>query len=407
MVFAVLAREVVSLVFQEPEAFERQADLHRLRMVCKDFKAICETQLVLSSTLILPLGLTSKSLDSLLSWAREHASSVRFLVGGDGFPYQQHVPLTCTWAALCCCHNSLAPPVISNFTSLTSCKISTADGHNIDLIPLCTSSILQELHLQSGEYTISTLPPHLTQLSLMDAASVTTKACLHVTSMRRLHVCDSHLDMGSWGVFAYSDLQDFTCHCSYVADRSMVVDTSADCHIVIPKDLTPISDITVLSIHFGTAPKPGLDLDCFSALTALRDLNVYASDGNVLITPSLTALQQLTCLSITARLEARRGPPRSRAGRIEADIQWQYMQSLRYISIECDVFHFRRDVMTLLKLRSLAYISLGERTHFMPSDYMSSGFFGSLLLHLAQQRPDVGVTLNWDYDCMEPSIADD
>ena len=409
-IFAVLAREVASLLYDgvdDPfyEAFDRQADLHRLCMVCRGFKAIFETQLVLSRTLVLPLGLTSKSLPSLLSWAREHASSVQLLACCDRFPDQHHVVQTCTWTAFCCCHNSLAPPVILNFTSLTTCKISTTDDNNLDLTPLCTSSTLQQLELRSGEYTISALPPHLTHLSV-DAAGFTTKACLQISSLRKLSVYGSYLSMRSCSVFACSALQEFHCHSSGVVDRSMVFDTSAYLsNIKLPKDLTFLSDITVLSIEFTKTPEPGLDLGCFSALTTLHSLSVNASHGNVLITPRLTALQQLTSLSVSARVAAvHRGSPgwvAARAGRVEADIQWQCLPRLRNISLECHVFQDRSNIMALLKVRSLSCITLGECTFFMPSDYVSSGFFGSLLLHLAKQRPDVCVNLNRRFDCVE------
>ena len=402
-IFAVLASEVASLLYnelQDPfyEAFVRQADLHRLRMVCRDFKAVFETQLVLSRTLVLPLALTSKSLHSWLSWAREHASSVQLLACGESFPYQRSGLLTCAWAALCCCHNSLAPPVISKFTSLTTCKICTTDLHNMDMTPLCTSLTLQQLELEWGEYTTSALPPHLTHLSLDAACVSTAEACLSVTSMRKLSLEASHLDMGSWDVFACSALQEYHCDNSYVADRSMVFDTSADSHITVPEDLTPLSKITVLFMLFDTAPEPGFDLGCFSALTALRGLTVKFSHGNVLITPSLTALQQLTSLNVCARAEVYRSFPGyvvgMNLGHIHVDIQWQHMQSLQNITVECHVFHFTSNIMALLKIRNLCCITLGQCTRFMPNNYISSGFFESLLLHLAKQRPNVCVSFN-------------
>jgi len=114
-VFGVLAEEVRSAKSEDDastkEPLSRQADLHKLRLVCKQFNSTFQAYDSLSSTLVLKLGVANESRASLLQWARNNAQSVNVFCADCGYPQSWVYRGYLSTAA------SLAPCIVDDFFS--------------------------------------------------------------------------------------------------------------------------------------------------------------------------------------------------------------------------------------------------------------------------------------------------
>lgn len=268
-VFGVLAEEVRSATNGDDastkEALSRQADLHKLRLVCKQFNTIFQAYDSLSSTLVLKLGVANESRASLLQWARNNAQSVKALCAECGYPKGRgNMAATQQGLAPCIvddffsCSIGRSPPSITTFSFLTECTLSTLTTHLTDLTVLQTAMVLPKLTLKYGEFAFEAMPSHLTSLSLHKAELGllygASKTIYLEDSLEKLQMYKSHLALHPKEISAYHALQELHCNSSsFASSLGASLDTES-IFVSLPVDMTPLLGITVLHIKFRTAP---------------------------------------------------------------------------------------------------------------------------------------------------------
>lgn len=401
-VFGVLAEEVRSASSEDDastkEALSRQADLHKLRLVCKQFNSTFQGYDSLSSTLLLKLGVANECRASLLQWARNNAQSVKVFCADCGYP-KDRGNLAATQQGLAPCmvddffsySIELSPPLISTFTFLTNCTLSTPAAHHTDLTVLQTAMVLQKLTLKYGKFTCSAMPPHLTSLSLHEAGLglidyMSGTICLE-DSLQKLLMYKSYLALHPMGITAYHALQELHCHSStFASTLGPTLHTNQSAHVSLPVDMTPLLGITALHISFSTAHDGRFVLACLYGLTNLRSLSVSASCATLSVTSGLTALCHLSYLHLEAT--------NNYQVNLLDSPDWPSMSALQNLTTESSWVDFGKSIKGLLDIKALRSIVLGACSPCQPSDWRTTKCFGYLMYHLGRKRPDIHVELN-------------
>jgi len=399
-VFGVLVEEVRSARSEDDastkEALRRQADLHKLRLVCKQFNSTFQAYDSLSSTLVLKLGVANESRASLLQWARNNAQSVKVFCVDCGYP---NAAATQQGLAPCIVDDffsysiGFSTPLISTFTSLTNCTLSTPAAHHTDLTVLQMAMVLQRLTLKYGDFTSSAMPPHLTSLSLheadlslIDGMSGPIVAAAQ-DSLQKLQLYKSYLALHPKGITAYHALQELHCNSStFASSLGAQFETKLTAHVSLPVDMTPLLGITALHINFSSAHDGLFELAWFYALTNLRSLSVCASYANLSVTSGLTVLRQLSSLHLEATYNYQ-------VNLLDSP-DWPSMTALQKLSIESGSVDFGKSIKGLLDIKALRSIVLGNCSPCQPSDWRTAKCFGYLMYHLGRERPDIHVTLD-------------
>ncbi len=403
-IFGVLAEEVRRASSEDDastkEALSRQADLHKLRLVCKQFNSTFQAYGSLSSTLVLNLGVGNESRASLLQWARNNAQSLKvFCADCDYSKISGYTAATQQGLAECIkddffSHRTgLSPPLISTFTFLTNCTLSTLGAYHTNLTVLKMAVVLQTLTLKHGDFTSSAMPPYLTSLNLHEAGlsliggTSGPLVAAAQDSLQKLQMYKSCLALHPMGITAYCALRELHCNSSTcTSSLGAVFDTKLTVHVSLPVDMTPLLGIIALYITFSTAHDERFDVACLYGLTNLRSLSVSAAYANLSVTSGLTALCQLNSLHVEATCNFQ-------VNLLDSP-DWPSMTALQKLSIECGSVDFGKSIKGLLEIKALRSIILGSCTPCQPSDWRTAKCFGYLMYHLGRKRPDIHVTLN-------------
>ena len=273
-------------VWEAHSAYKQQANLYRMRLVCRKFNMLFSTHVFLVRNMVLKPNTPSQSDVSLLAWARGHTSFVRTLVS-----------CSCPCLELACqglssppsslstveCYDCSASALslLSSFAQLVTCKLHFKADSIIDLSALQAVSSLQLLELGGGVLTASALPLHLQELMLYDADLATSKACCCVTSLQKLTLENSILQFHSNGLSACCALKEFECQHSSISAQDMELAIRSIDHQVIqvPTGLSALSCLTGLSVGpYAGYVRPSF-LDCYFCLTNLRSLDLVFTYG--------------------------------------------------------------------------------------------------------------------------------
>lgn len=348
-------------VWEAKSAYKRQADLYRMRLVCRKFNVLFSTHGFLLRNMVLKPHIPCQSNVSLLAWARAHTSVVRTLVS-----------CSCPCLELACkglsspssslstvecynCHAS-ALPLLSSFAQLATCKLHFNADSIIDLSALQAVSSLQLLELGGGALKASALPLHLRELMLYDADLATSKACCCVTSLQKLTLRNSILQFHPNGLSACCALKEFGCqHSSILAQQVGLALRSINNQVIqVPRDVSALSCLTGLSLGPYAGEARSSFLDRYFCLTNLSSLHLVLHT-HVKVSSGLTALQQLSSLSLWAAVQLKY---RHLGWQLDLEVPWSAMRNLQDVTIECGRLSFSSSLLELVEapnLRSAAF----------------------------------------------------
>ena len=249
---------------------KRQADLHGLRLVCREFNDVFKRNPDVTHLLHLSCNLSRKSLDGLLKWLRTNPPSIRALRADCSRHCLQQVLSELHSIALMATVNitrCYAAQVLqlSKFTGLKYCKLVSISSGPLDLKPLQSLTSLKGLSLKCGDFIVDQLPPNLTGLTLTVSALTARQPCSCVTSLRNLTMYDGAvLTLHPQGVAACSALTKFDClDSSIVAEDPQKVLSLAWCNsLTIPTGFSSLSQLVNLSLSFQSDSEDILDLSC-------------------------------------------------------------------------------------------------------------------------------------------------
>ncbi len=250
---------------------KRQADVHGLRLVCRDFNDVFKRNPDVTRLLYLSCSLSRKSLDGLLKWLRTNTPSIRALRADCSRRCLQQVLSELHSIALMATVNinrcdAAKVLQLSRFTGLECCILSSTSGVPLDLKALQSLPSLKRLSVEFGDFIVDQLPPNLTGLTLTASACLTARQpCSCVSSLRNLTMYEGAvLTLHPQGVAACSALTKFDClDSSIVAEDPQKVLSLAWCNsLTIPTGFSSLSQLVNLSLSIQSDSEDILDLSC-------------------------------------------------------------------------------------------------------------------------------------------------
>ena len=167
----------------------------------------------------------------------------------------------------------------------------------------------------------------------------------------------------------------------------------------MPPGLSSLEKLKYLSLAIASAgaslpydvAQHGHDLSCLQGLTSLEELNVHACAADIFVPSGVTALQNLSKLSLSV------APDEERAGAdvpsVIFDVDWPALQLLKSLFIGAPTFICRRSIVGLATVKQLACTTW---VNSVPYDAESTNCFAALMYRLAKYRPEVVVVLDKD-----------
>ena len=382
---------------------KRQANLHGLRLVCKEFSDVFKRNPDVTRLLYLSCSLSRKSLDGLLKWLRINTPSIRALRADCCRRYFQQVlnelhsvALVATVSINRC--NAAKVLQLSRLTGLEYCILASTSGAPLDLKALQSLTSLKRLSLEYGDFSVDQLPPNLTGLTLLAGACLAAiMPCSCVTSLRNLEMFDSAvLNWQPQGVSACSVLTKLDCSDSSIMaqDPQKILDLALCNNLSIPIGFSSLSQLVSLRMSSQSDSEDILDLSCLNGLTALQSLSVSTREVSVSASAGLTNLSRLTyyklCVWELSVLEGREGPANPDLI-LKLDIDWCKMQLLQTCCISATFLACDKRILEMVDMCKL------KTLHSSDLNTVDSGtctLYGRLLCSLVMQRPDIELTLD-------------
>ena len=375
-----------------------QQEMLNLRLVCHIFKTVYDSEPRFPSSLLLPISFSNASFPSLTAWLQKHAANIQSVYSEFGSPSLDVAlsGLVCHNTALIAvdlsaCSNS-ALQLLPSFQTLTRVELGLDASQTLNL--LLTLPALQALHLtgtgsaniadtaDSWTFTMDELPRHLTELLLSRCVLESRNGCLCVTSLQSIQMRHSVLTgLHVKGLLACHALQQL--HCTIGGITASVAGDGLDVglgHALVPANLSMLTSLTELILQMDGVPE--FDISCLCALKALQSLRLVCA-GSMIITPGLSALKQLTCL--TLRVE---DSPSIEAF-LKLEVDWAAMHALQHVQICSYIVLYDERLLTLSRMQYLKRIDL---LWFTPEDDMIE-IFARLVYWLARDRPEVVVDM--------------
>jgi hypothetical protein len=380
-----------------------QANLHGLRLVCKEFDDVFKRNPDVTRLLYLPRSLSSQSLGSVLKWLRINTLLIRGLRADCRKSYFQEVlselqsiALVTTVSIDEC--DATKVLLLSRLTGLEHCMLFSKSTGRLDLKPLQSLTSLKRLSLDFGNFIVDQLPPNLTDLTLTDSACLTARQpCSCVSSLKTLEMSDGAvLDLHPQGVSACSALTELDCSDSTILaqDPQKVLGLATCNNLLIPVGFSSLRQLVNLSLWIQSDSEDELDLSCLYGLTALQSLSVSACEVSVIATAGLTNLSRLTYLSFCvwelSVLKGREGPANPDLI-LKLDIDWCKMQLLQTCCISATFLACDTRLLQMVDMCNL------KTLHFSDLNTVDSGtctLYGRLLCSLVMQRPDIDLRLD-------------
>ncbi|KAL3152700.1 hypothetical protein ABBQ38_012293 [Trebouxia sp. C0009 RCD-2024] len=372
----------------QPE--DSQASMHRLNLVCKQFRqAFVSHAGVVRQRILLSHSFSHKLLPSLLAWLDKKQSSVRALVSRRQGPIvavvlaqlqspQPTINLVEVYG--------VSPALLTAFSNLERCELRNNKGSDMNLEPLGGLPRLHHLGLRGQFKNLH----HVTGLTRLECASNFPVSDGIISNVQEFATTLQHLNLDRCvllGVHALG-LSACTALTQLVLISSSLTLDNGDIYFDPELSLSP-SNLGLLgqlhTLHVSSSEEEISSLSWISTLTSLRHLTVHIRSCNNSPARSASCLTNLTHLKIyaTSRLSDDEDPV------LNIDAPWDRLQALQILSI-CD---FRLQlgaglgVGGLLQLPHLREMSL----HGSTVGESDSECFAALMYNFARLLPQVQV----------------
>lgn len=270
---------------------------------------------------------------------------------------------------------------LAHFDSLTNVTLDAClagNGHlpnakYVDLSSLGSLPSLTSLTLASGNFVQLQVLKHLTSLSVEFAQVDSVDSCQFVATLVTLVVSRSALDnFHANGISACSSLQSLQCQEGFIgaADASERMAFQDSRHHV-PQSMSKLTALTALDLRFVS--HRDVQLGWIAKLTSLQDVCVDVRADYVMLPMSISRLNQLTNLDISA------------TGQIELNFDWSGLVALQSLLVQGSV-KICQDLSDLAMLQALKRVLFCDMTCSDPFVTVQIGMLGH---KLGATRPDV------------------
>ena len=338
-----------------------QRQLHRLRLVCKQFNEIFAAQPLFVRRLSLREAFPSSSLPSLLTWLQQNKSCLEVFEAN----CSSHMAdvflsaLTSSTSQLKLIdigHASTACSVqlLGSFSSLEMCALSSAEG-DLHLTPSQALPKLRSLWLAGSFDGLASLR-HLTHLRCYAATIDCSGSCNLMTALQHLDMKNTTLENSDdRGLSICQGLRKLTLQKSKVTGAHSVL-YAAD-HSYTPVGMSLFTNLARLSLTCNLRTAGPISLAWISELTTLQDLYIrYTTIDSGLI-------KKLACLSSLARLVVSGYAHLADVSpTLNLDFGWCSLTALKQFSLCHSRFAMGPGTASLLRLQLLTEIAFHNGT---------------------------------------------
>ena len=367
-----------------------QRQLHRLRLVCKQFNEIFAAQPLFVRRLSLGAAFPSSSLPSLLTWLPQNKSCLKVFEANCS-SHMADVVLSALISStsqlklidIGRASTACSVQLLGSFSSLEMCALSSAEGV-LHLTPLQALPKLKSLWLAGSFDGLASLG-HLTPLRCFAATIDCSGSCKFMTALQRLDMKNSTLEnFDHRGLSICQGLRVLALQKSKVIGAHSVL-YAAD-HSYTPVGMSLLSNLDRLSLICNLRTAGPISLAWVSELTTLRDLNI----GYINIDSGL--IETLACLSSLTRLVVTGFDHLADASPVlNLDFSWSSLTALKYLSLRHSKFAMGPGTASLLRLQLLREIAFRSS---VPQALSSIEHDAALIHSFATLRPQVRLHLN-------------
>ncbi len=293
---------MATLDYDEAAILLEYRRFHHLRLACKRFNTIFQDQPGLSATILLS---TKLCVPSLLRRIQMAGASVQTLVLFCGSPFAELALAALSTAGptmttvLACQVSDCLVPVLSAFTSLTTCNLNASGESAVDLSPLKALPSLCKLSLQQGHFVSIQAAAFL---SLEFARVQGGPHCPFVHTLKQLHLRASSLLLFRSSLSACTALQGLQCLGSAIkgGQGNEHLDLRHDSVTALPLGLSLLTGLTSIKFLYEgqLMNSDPWHLSQISTLTQLQSLELRKEDSCIGLSKYFSSLQQLTKLSV-------------------------------------------------------------------------------------------------------------
>ncbi|KAL3151098.1 hypothetical protein ABBQ38_012966 [Trebouxia sp. C0009 RCD-2024] len=382
-VFAHLQDLLENAVVGSPE--RKQAEVHRLKLVCKQFRDAFASHPRLVKRLFLGDDLLVSQLPGLLAWLQQNKSSVLTLQSEcRRSVFEAVLPeLVSSQAALRSINvTGVLPSLLVPFSSLEKCVLWHSEGTALNLTPLGRLPRLSHLVLRGHFRQLR----HIAGLTRLECLSTDTADGLvldvHKFAPTLQHFAVEYcllLGVDTLGLSACPGLTHLALRGACLKFRNGLVYLDKDLS-VFPSNLQLLGQLHALNLS-SKAQLPSMVWT--SALTSLQNLSISFRSSHHFSIRHALLLTNLTRLQMTAHSIF--GGDRSV---LSIAVPWHKLQALKVLVL-CG-FRLKLDVavVSLLQLPHLKQITFADS---IAAEEYDSECFTELVHNLARLRPEVNL----------------
>ena len=365
-----------------------QMEVHQLKLVCKHFRSIFDSQTELVQQLYVDADFSLAQIPSLLAWLHQNKGSVRVLLSECTSPVVDIIMAGLSPApnintidifGASACTVLLA----GTYRRLEKCNLFCVAAEPMSLAPLAALPRLRQLKLQGSFQELHHLtcltnlqyvsgrilgaqefPPALQYLALTGSDLVgmhaqTLPAC---TGLTYLMLGNASLNGNNGYVYMNRNLS------------------------VVPTNIGLLTQLQTLHLSTGGVEVEPAELKWVSELTSLHNLSMHFDHGPDDILQHVLLLTKLTYLEVSGVDAMVDVCP------LQVDLEWHKLQALCKLFIDMKRLRLGKDVLGLLQLPKLQEVSFADST---VSSLEDTYWFAALIYRLARLRPQVTVELGY------------
>ncbi|KAL3156276.1 hypothetical protein ABBQ32_012549 [Trebouxia sp. C0010 RCD-2024] len=357
---------------------QNQAQMHQLKLVCKEFGEVCASHTELVQRLYVSGDFSVSSLPSLLAWLRQSKNSLTiFTASCEG--QLVHAVLAGLVAsqlnirAVGCTLDAFSIPLVAGFANLEECAIWHS-REQLDLAPLGSLPHLNHVVLH-GEFQQLY---HLAGLTRLDCSGADVSGVRKFApTLQHLEIDHSNMrEVHPQGLSACTALTQLVLKNALMTDNSEAIYLNHSLSLA-STDLGGLTRLHTLKLGSNVQNIPSVEW--ISGLTSLKDLSICGRSSLDGVVQHASVLTQLTRLDISAPFEFEMSI-------LDIDMEWHRLKALQDLSINNVVLRFGPGVAGLLQLQHLKQVSFtGNRT----LGEADNEYLCALVFNLARLRPQV------------------
>ena len=370
------------------EAFlqkRNQAEVHQLKLVCKQFRSVFKTHSELVQRLYLDWHFSVSLAPTLLAGLHQNKGSIRVFWSKCTSPLVDMVMAVLLSAPNISIVDMLdvsagTISLVGTFKRLKTCSLRHDSEAHLGLAPLAALPRLQQLVLQ-GQFSELR---HLTGLTKLECVSSRVWGAQNLSpALQHLELTDSVL----FDVHAQT-LPTCTALAHLVLSDAALIGDHINAYVYLDRNLavvpTNISQLTQLrTLHLGIDMEQRVqpvELKWVSELTSLQELSMRFDQSNSNVFQHISLLTKLTYLAIS-------GFGTDAVGEVHVlhvDFEWHRLQALQKLVLGMKRLHLSDNISVLLQLPELQEVSFVNSTFHGLDD---TSCFAALVYQFARSRP--------------------